>query len=211
MKVVAFNGSPRTKGNTYEAIKMVAREIEKEGVDVEIIDVGSKQVSGCTACYKCVDNKDGTCIIKNDPVNEWIGKMKEADGIILGSPVYFGGVTGSMKCFLDRAFLVGFVNDGMLRHKVAATVVTLRRSGGMPTLNELNQFATNVEMILAPGNYWPLIYGEHPGEVQQDKEGRQILEMLGKNTAWLLKLIDNGKGTVNEPALPEKVWMNFIR
>ncbi|QXE89731.1 flavodoxin family protein [Geomonas subterranea] len=210
MKVVAFNGSPNKEGNTYHAIKLVTAELEKEGVETEIVHVGNKAIRGCIACYQCVKNQDEQCAIK-DEVNEWVQKMKEADGIILGSPVHYSGVGGTMKSFLDRAFFVAGVNGGLLRHKVGAAVVAVRRSGGVTTFDELNHFLNYSEMLLATSNYWNVIHGRTPGEALQDEEGKQIMRILGNKMVWLLRLLENGKGVVPEPEKEAKIFTNFIR
>ncbi|GLI53604.1 MULTISPECIES: flavodoxin family protein [Thermodesulfovibrio] len=210
MKVVAFNGSPRKNGNTYHAIKVVAEELKKENIKVEIIQVGNKRIRGCIACYKCAKNKNEKCSI-NDEVNEWIQKIKESDGIILGSPVYFSGIAGTFKCFLDRAFLVASVNDGLFRHKVGAAVVADRRSGGVTTFDQLLHYLHYAEMIVPSSNYWNVIYGMNPGEVLKDEEGMQIMRILGKNMAWTLKLVENGKDKIINPEREAKIFTNFIR
>lgn len=209
MKVVAFNGSPKQKGNTYHAIKMVAEELEKAGIEVEIVHVGNKSIRGCLACGACTENNDEKCVIENDGVNEWIQKMKAADGIILGSPVHYSAISGTMKSFLDRAFYVA--NTGLLRHKVGAAVVAVRRSGGVATFNQLNNYINYAEMLIPGTNYWNVIHGTAPGEAAGDEEGKQIMRVLGKNMAWLMKLVENGKGTVEEPARENKIFTNFIR
>jgi multimeric flavodoxin WrbA len=210
MKVVAFNGSPRKNGNTYHAIKVVAEELKKENIKVEIIQVGNKRIRGCIACYKCAKNKNEKCSI-NDEVNEWIQKIKESDGIILGSPVYFSGIAGTFKCFLDRAFLVASVNDGLFRHKVGAAVVANRRSGGVTTFDQLLHYLHYAEMIVPSSNYWNVIYGMNPGEVLKDEEGMQIMRIFGKNMAWTLKLVENGKDKIINPEREAKIFTNFIR
>ncbi len=211
MKVVAFNGSPKPEGNTYHAIKMVINELEKEGIETELVHVGNKSIRGCIACGKCKINKDGKCTLPGDQVNEWIQKMKEADGIILGSPVHFSSIGATMKSFLDRAFYVTTSNDGMLRHKVGAAVVAVRRSGGVPTVDQLNRYINYSEMLMPTSNYWNVIHGGSPGEAVHDEEGKQIMRVLGKNMAWLMKLVENGKGKVEEPEGEAKIFMNFIR
>lgn len=211
MKIVAFNGSPNKEGNTYHAIKIVSSELEKEGIEVEVVHVGNKSIRGCIACGQCVKNKNERCAISNDEVNEWIQKMKEADGIIIGSPVHYSAIGGTMKAFLDRAFYVTSVNNGMLRHKVGASVVAVRRSGGVPTFNQLNNYINYSEMLMPTSNYWNVIHGTRPGEALQDEEGVQIMRVLGKNMAWLMKLVENGKGTVKEPERESKSFTNFIR
>lgn len=210
MKVVAFNGSPNKNGNTYEAIKVVAAELEKENIEVEIIHVGNKIIRGCLACGGCSRNMNEKCVIQNDEVNEWIQKMKEADGIILGSPVHYSAIAGTMKSFLDRAFLVTSVN-GMLRHKVGASVVAVRRSGGVSTFSQLNNYINYSEMVMPTSNYWNVGYGTAPGEVAQDEEGNQIMRVLGKNMAWLMKIVDFGKDQIEESKKEDKIFMNFIR
>ncbi|WP_026888693.1 flavodoxin family protein [Clostridium beijerinckii] len=211
MKVVAFNGSPKKNGNTYEAIKAVAEELKKENIDVEIVHVGNKVIRGCMACGGCARNMNEKCVMQNDEVNDWIQKMKEADGIILGSPVHYSAIAGTMKSFLDRAFYVTSVNNGMLRHKVGASVVAVRRSGGVPTFTQLNNYLNYSEMLMPTSNYWNVIHGTAPGEAVQDEEGMQIMRVLGKNMAWLLKLADSGKVNVQESKGEEKVFTNFIR
>lgn len=211
MKVVAFNGSPRKEGNTYHAIKVAADELNKEGIEVEIIHVGNKLIRGCMACGQCAKNKNEKCVIPDDEVNEWIQKMKEADGIILGSPVHYSSIGATMKSFLDRAFYVAGVNNGMLRHKVGASVVAVRRSGGVTTFDQLNNYINYSEMLIPTSNYWNVIHGTMPGEAMQDAEGVQIMRVLGKNMAWLMNLVENGKGKVAEPEREDKIVMNFIR
>ncbi|MFT8313115.1 MAG: flavodoxin family protein [Clostridium sp.] len=210
MKVVAFNGSPNKNGNTYEAIKVVAEELEKENIEVEIVHVGNKVIRGCLACGGCSRNMNEKCVI-NDEVNDWIQKMKEADGIILASPVHYSGIGGTMKSFLDRAFYVTSVNNGMLRHKVGASVVAVRRSGGVSTFSQLNNYINYSEMVMPTSNYWNVAYGTAPGEVAQDEEGNQIMRVLGKNMAWLMKIVDFGKEHVEESKKEDKIFMNFIR
>ena len=197
MKVVAFNGSPKKNGNTYKSIEFVAKELEKENIEVEIIHVGNKVIRGCLACGGCS--------------NEWIEKMKEADGIILGSPVHYSAIAGTMKSFLDRAFLVTSVNDGMLRHKVGVSVVAVRRSGGVPVFDQLNNYINYSEMLMPTSNYWNVAYGRTENEVLQDSEGMQIMRVLGKNMAWLMKLVEFGKDHIEAPKREEKNFMSFIR
>lgn len=211
MKVVAFNGSPKQEGNTCHALRMVGVELESEGIGFEIAHVGDKAIRGCIACNQCAINKNERCVLPDDPVNELIQKMKEADGIILASPVYYSAIAGAMKCFLDRAFYVSGANGQMLRHKVGAAVVAVRRSGGMPTFQQLNSYLLYSEMLLPTSNYWNVIHGRVPGEVTQDLEGVQIMRVLGKNMAWLMKLVQHGKDTVPPPEREPKTFFNFIR
>ena len=211
MKVVAFNGSPKKEGNTYHALQLVCEQLEANGIETEIVQVGNKGVKGCTACGHCGKTRDEKCVIKNDDVNLWIQKMKEADGILLGSPVHYASLGANMKSFLDRAFYVSGMNGTMFRHKVGASVVAVRRSGGLPTFNELNNYLNYSEMMIPTSNYWNVIHGTTPGEVLQDKEGVQIMQVLGKNMAYLMKLIENGKDKVEAPVQEKKIYANFIR
>jgi multimeric flavodoxin WrbA len=210
MKVLAFNGSPNREGNTWHAINMVIAELQKENIETEIVHVGNKSIRGCTACGQCVKNKNEQCVLPGDEVNEWIQKMKQADGILFGSPVHYAAIAGTMKSFMDRAFYVAGVNNGLLRHKVGAAVVAVRRSGGLPTFDQLNNFINYSEMLIPTSNYWNVIHGARGGEVTQDKEGTQIMRVLGKNMAWLMKLVENGRGRVAEPESEKKIYMNFI-
>lgn len=211
MKVIAFNGSPRAKGNTWHALQTAGEELNKAGIDFEIIHVGNKAIRGCTACMGCVKNKNERCVIATDEVNDWLQKMKEADGILLGSPVYYAGIAGTMKSFLDRAFFVASVNNSMLRHKVGATAVAVRRSGGVSTFDSLNHYVLYSEMVIATSSYWNVTHGTNPLEAEQDGEGNQIMRVLGKNMAWLLKALAVSKEQVPPPSIEGKIMTNFIR
>lgn len=208
MHVLAFNGSPKAEGNTYHAIKMVTDELEKQGITTEIINIGNKNIRGCIACGGCARNLNEKCVIE-DEVNDCIQKMKAADGIIIGSPVYYASIAGTMKCFLDRAFFVCSANGGLLRHKIGASVVAVRRSGEVATFDHLNHYFTICEMPVVSSNYWNVIHGRMPGEVHQDEEGTQIMRVLGKNMAWLLKCV-NGENA-QPPEREQKIYTNFVR
>ncbi|MDR3309064.1 MAG: flavodoxin family protein [Tannerella sp.] len=209
MKVIAIKGSPRKDGNTAYALQTVGEALREEGIEFEIIDVGGHNIHGCLACGKCAEKKDGKCAIRSDMVNETLVKMREADGIILGSPVYYSGIAGTMKCFLDRAFYVAAANGGWFRHKVGAAVVAVRRTGGSMTFNALNLYLTISEMMIPSSNYWNVIHGTAVGEAAQDAEGVQIMQILGKNMAWMLRMKE--QNTKPEPEQEAKVRMNFIR
>lgn len=211
MKVIAFNGSPNKKGNTACSLKMVLDELENAGIETEMIHVGKKKIQGCIACHGCVKNQDEACSITDDPVNEWIQKMKEADGVLFGAPVHFAGVSGTMKSFLDRAFFVSSVNGNLFRHKVGAAVAAVRRSGGIPAVDTLNHYISYSEMIMPSSNYWNVAHGLKPGEMDQDGEGKQIMEVLGKNMAWIMKIIEHGKEQIPAPGPVAKTMTNFIR
>jgi len=211
MKVIAINGSPDKKGNTFHALTMVGNELEADGIDFEILHIGHKLIHGCTACRKCVANKNEKCVIKTDDLNQWIQKIKKADGIILGSPVYYSGIPGTMKSFLDRLFFVSGSNGNLLRHKVAAALVAVRRTGGSATLDSLNHYLAYAEMIIATSNYWDVIHGSGAGEVTKDVEGKQIMRVLGKNMAWLLKMKKATASKIDPPKKEKKEYTNFIR
>ncbi|WP_319370723.1 flavodoxin family protein [uncultured Ilyobacter sp.] len=210
MKVIAINGSPKKDGNTYHALNMVINELKNEGIEAEILHIGNKVIRGCTACGACIKNKNERCII-DDEVNGAIQKIKEADGIILGSPVHYSAIGGTMKSFLDRTFYVAGVNGGLFRHKVGAAVVAVRRSGGLPAFEQLNNFLNYSEMLIPTSNYWNVIHGTAPGEVLKDQEGVQIMRILGKNMAWTLKLVENGMDKVKSPEKEAKQFMHYIR
>lgn len=211
MNVVAFNGSPNKKGNTYHALKIVADELENKDIQVEIIHVGKEVIRGCIACGYCVKNQNEMCVTTKDPVNEWIQKMKMAQGILIGSPVHYAAIGGTMKSFLDRAFYVSSVNKSIFRHKVGASVVAVRRSGGIAAFDQLNNYLNYSEMMIPTSNYWNIIHGAKPGEALQDDEGVQIMRILGKNMAWMMEMVELSNGRIAAPEIERKAWMNFIR
>jgi multimeric flavodoxin WrbA len=211
MKVIAINGSPNKGGNTFHALNMVGNELRAQGIDFEILHIGHKMIHGCTACFNCIKNKDEKCTIKTDDLNQWIQQAKEADGIILGSPVYYAGIPGTMKSFLDRLFFVSSANGGLFRQKVGASVVSVRRTGGSVTFDSLNHYITYSEMVVATSNYWNVIHGREVGEVEKDDEGKQIMRVLGKNMAWLLKMKEATSDTIKLPQKENKEVTNFIR
>jgi multimeric flavodoxin WrbA len=186
MKVVAFNGSPRKDGNTTILINHAFRELEKEGIRTELVQLSEKEIHGCIACYKCFENKDQRCGVKNDAANECIEKMIEADGIILGSPTYFTDVTAEMKALIDRAGFVSLANGVMYKNKVGAAMVAVRRSGAMHTIDTITHFLlANQIIVIGRG----LVIGREKGDVQKDEEGMQAVKILGQRMAWLLKKI----------------------
>jgi multimeric flavodoxin WrbA len=211
MNVAVINGSPKSNGNTALALHKVMEALEKGGVDCKLIHVGNQPVRGCTACGQCGKNKDEQCIQKDDPVNEWIQDMKAADGILVGSPVYYSGMAGTLKCFLDRAFFVAGANGGLFRHKVGAGLVVARRSGGTAAFDQLNKYFLISEMMVPGSNYWNVGHGGRPGEISQDEEAMQIMEVLGENMAWLIQSIHGSKDVVTEPPRKPKTATNFVR
>ena len=190
MKVVAFNGSPRKEGNTSALIKHVLAELEKEGIDTEIVQIGGKSIHGCIACRKCYENADRKCVIDKDMVNECIEKMFEADGIILASPTYFADLTPELKALIDRAGFVAKANNEMFRYKVGAAVVAVRRAGSIHVFDSINHFFTISQMIIPGSSYWNMGIGLAEGDVEKDEEGIQTMQTLGQNMAWLLKKLN---------------------
>ncbi|MEI6889468.1 MAG: flavodoxin family protein [Bacteroidales bacterium] len=211
MKVIAINGSPKKEGNTFHALTIVGDELLAAGIEFEILHIGHKLLHGCTACGKCAENKDEKCSFGADGLNHWIQTIKAADGLIIASPVHYSGIGGTMKCFLDRLFYVSGSNGNLLRHKVGAAVVAVRRTGGSATLDHLYHYLTYAEMLVATSNYWNVIHGRAPGEVSQDAEGMQTMRVLGKNMAWLMKMKESTSGIIQPPLQEKKVITNFIR
>ena len=187
MKVVAFNGSPRKEGNTRILLETVCGELEKEGIQTEIIQIGGKQVHGCTACMKCFENQDNRCIIDNDFVNECIEKMIEADGIIIGTPTYFTDVSVEVKALIDRAGFVAIANGGKLNRKAGAAVVAVRRAGATHAFDTINHLFGISGMFTVGSTYWNVGMGLQAGDVRGDAEGLETMKNLGQNMAWFLK------------------------
>lgn len=189
MKVIAINGSARKDGNTAIIIQTVFAELNKRGIETEMLQTAGKPVRGCIACYACFKNKDRQCSIKDDIVNECITKMSAADGIILGSPVYFTDVTAEMKALMDRAGLVSRANDYLFKYKAGAAVMAVRRGGATHALDTMYHFLHFNQMFLVGATYWNMVFGREIGEVEKDDEGMQNMRVLGENMAWLLAKI----------------------
>ncbi|HII00574.1 TPA: flavodoxin family protein [Methanosarcinaceae archaeon] len=190
MKVIAFNGSPRKEGNTAKLIEHVFSELEKEGIETEMVQLGGKSIHGCIACMKCFENKDKKCVIEKDIVNDCIAKMAEADGIILATPTYFADLTPEIKALIDRAGMVAIANDALLKRKMGAAVVAVRRAGAVHAFDSINHFYTISQMIIPGSSYWNMGIGFEEGDVENDEEGVNTMENLGQNMAWLLKKIN---------------------
>jgi multimeric flavodoxin WrbA len=187
MKVIGFNGSARKDGNTSILIQKVFDELETEGIETKLVNLGPQSVNGCLACLKCFEKKDGHCVQDKDNLNQWLDEMAAADGIVLGTPVYFANISGQIKCFMDRAWMVARANDNMFKRKVGAAVVAARRAGAVTAFHALNTYFGISEMITAGSTYWNMGYGREKGECLQDGEGLQNMANLGKNMAWLIK------------------------
>jgi len=189
MKVIAFNGSARKNGNTAILINQVFGELEKQDIKTEMIQLSGQQIRGCTACYKCFDNKDQRCALKDDALNEYIEKMLQSDGIILASPTYFADVSAELKAVIDRAGLVARANQDMFRRKVGAAIIAVRRAGSVHAFDSINHFFLISQMIIPGSSYWNMGFGRQIGDVEKDEEGLQTMRTLGQNMAWLLKKI----------------------
>jgi multimeric flavodoxin WrbA len=189
MKVVAFNGSSRKDGNTAILLNLVLEELEKEGIETELIQLAGETLSGCIACYKCAEHKDQKCAVVKDRMNEYITKMKEAQGILLGSPTYISDMTANMKALIERSTVVSRFNGDLFKRKVGAAVIAVRRAGSTHVLSSMNFFFLINQMIIPGSSYWNMAIGRNPGEVKNDAEGIQTMKTLGQNMAWLLKKI----------------------
>ena len=187
MKIVAFNGSGRKDGNTAMLIRRVLQVLGAEGIETELIQLAGERISGCNACRTCFSTKNARCVIEDDNVNAYIQKMVEADGVILGSPVYFSMMSPELKALIDRAGYVALANDGLFKRKVGAAVVAVRRAGAIPTFDAINHFFLISQMIIPASSYWNVGFGRKKGDIASDEEGMRTMEELGKNMAWLLK------------------------
>ncbi len=192
MKVIAFNGSGRKDGNTAILIKKTLQALEAEGIQTEFIQLAGEAIHGCKACQICREKKNKLCA-QNDKVNEYLPKIWEADGLILGSPVYFGMMTPELKALIDRTGYVSMRNDGLLKRKVGAAIVVNRRAGALATFSAINNFFLINQMIVPGSSYWNIGMGREKGEVEKDEEGMRVMEGLGKNVAWLLKQLEAAK------------------
>ena len=205
LKVLMLNGSPRENGNIALAFGEMEKVFEKNDVEFENILLGKKDIRGCIACETC--RKTDKCVF-DDIVNELAVKLKEADGLVIGSPVYYGSANGTLMSALQRLFYSSHLDLSM---KVGASVVSARRSGCTATFDELNKFFTLSNMTVATSQYWNNIYGWEPGEGSVDDEGMQVMRVLARNMVFLMKSIQMGKASVGDPETEERVWTNFTR
>ncbi len=187
MKVVAFNGSPRRDGNTSRLIREVFKPLEAAGIDTECVQVGGVAVRGCTACYRCFETRNGRCAIESDPLNEWIAKMRAADGILLASPTYFADITPELKALIDRTGFVAGASGNFLKRKVGAAVIAVRRGGAIHAFDTINHLFLGREMIVPGSCYWNMGIGLEEGDVEHDDEGLRTMAALGDQIAWLLQ------------------------
>jgi multimeric flavodoxin WrbA len=203
MNVIIFNGSPNKNGTCARAIREVRTELTKEKIETEVVEVGGLAIHGCVACGSCAGK--GHCVFTDDIVNECIDKAAKADGIIIASPVYYGSIAGTFNCFLDRFFFAG----GKLERKVGAAIATVRRTGGIGTFHQLNNYLNLGGLIIAPTVYWNVLHGTNGTEAEGDAEGLYTLRTVGRNMAWLLKTLE--AGNVPPPLHEEQKRTKFIR
>ncbi|HWQ80620.1 MAG TPA: flavodoxin family protein [Anaerovoracaceae bacterium] len=204
MKVLLVNGSPHKEGCTYTALTEVAGALQKNGIETEIFHIGSKPVRGCIACGRCEELE--RCVFDDDVCNELIKKILDADGVVIGSPVYYSGPNGALCAVLDRAF---FSSSHKFAHKLAAAIVSCRRGGATTAFDRLNRYFTISQMPVVSSQYWNMVHGFTPDDVRKDLEGLQIMRTLGNNMAWMLKSIREGKQT--PPEREPWIMTNFIR
>jgi multimeric flavodoxin WrbA len=205
MKVLLINGSPKENGNTFRALNEVAKALNGEGISTEIISIGKMAVQGCIACGMC--GRTGKCTFNDDLYYRVLRAVKDGiDGLVVGSPVYYGGPNGSLCALLDRVF---YSLGQHLQYKPGASVVVCRRGGATAAFDRLNKYFTMMNMPLVTSQYWNIAYGQTPGQVSQDEEGMQTLRTLGRNMAWLIKKICTGEGSI--PEREQRVWTNFIK
>jgi multimeric flavodoxin WrbA len=205
MKVLLINGSPKEHGNTFRSLSEVAKMLNAEGIDTEIVSIGKQAVQGCIACGWC--GRTGKCTYTDGLYSNIYRVVKDGiDGLVIGSPVYYGGPNGSLCALLDRVF---YSLGPLLQYKVGASVVVCRRGGASSAFDRLNKYFTMMNMPLASSQYWNMAYGQSPGQVENDEEGMQTMRTLGRNMAWMIKrlnLQDNKK-----PEAEQRVWTNFVR
>lgn len=209
MKAILINGSPKKDGNTAIALEAVGGALREQGIATEVIEIGRKAIHGCIACGVCAEKKNRRCALDDDMLNRNLDALFAADGLVIGSPVYYAGINGALKCFLDRAFFVAAANGSLFRHKVGAGVVAVRRGGETTAWDQLNKYFTISEMFVPSSKYWNMAFGLVPGEAVQDLEGMQTMRVLGENMAWLMKSVAAGKAAL--PPDVDKIMTHFIR
>lgn len=193
MKVLLINGSPHEKGSTYTALSKVTEELESRGVEAEIFHIGAEPIRGCIACKHCRETGSGRCVF-DDVVNIALEKAKDCDGFVFGSPVYYASANGALISFLDRLF---YCQSGYFAYKPAASISVARRAGTTATYDQLNKYIGLNKMIMVPSVYWNMAFGHNAEEVRQDEEGMRIMSTIGKNMAWMLKVLEAGKKEIS--------------
>lgn len=207
MKVLLINGSPKENGCTYTALREIEKTLQQEGLETEIAQIGSGPARGCLGCRGCAET--GRCVFSDDPVNELIEKMEQADGLIIGSPVYYASANGALVSILDRMF---YAAGGRFAHKPGAAIASARRAGTTATVDELNKYFTISQMPIVSSTYWNMVHGTCPEDVRQDLEGLQVMRNLARNMAWMLRCIEAGKKAgIAPPEVEREARTNFIR
>ena len=205
MKVLLINGSPKENGNTFLSLSEVAKTLNEEGIDTEIVSIGKKAVQGCIACGMC--GRLGTCTFRDDLYTKIWSIVKDGiDGLVIGSPVYYGGPNGSLCALLDRVF---YSLGPDLQFKPGASVVVCRRGGASAAFDRLNKYFTMMNMPLVSSQYWNMVYGQTPGQAAQDEEGMQTMRTMARNMAWMIKKLNARED--GHPQLEQRAWTNFIR
>lgn len=209
MKVLLVNGSPNEKGCTYTALSQIAKVLEEQNIETEIFHIGNQMIRGCIGCGACKKSEDGHCVFSDDCLNTLADKAKEADGYIFGSPVFYASPNGAMLAIMDRLF---YSAGKHMAFKPAACIASARRAGTTATYDVLNKYIGINNMLMVPSNYWNMVHGSKPDDVLKDEEGLQILRTIGKNMAWMLNLLEQGKKNgIEHPVAEEKIRTNFIR
>lgn len=209
MKVLLLNGSTTKDGCVYTALSEVASSLNEEGVETEILQMGTNPIWDCMGCDFCHKDGGGHCVFEDDVMNEWLDKTAEADGFIFGSPVFYAHPTGQLLALLDRLFYAGVEN---FLHKPGAAVISARRAGTTASMDVLNKYFTDACMPVVSSTYWNVVHGNTPEQVKEDLEGLQTMRNLGKNMAWMLKCIEAGKEKgITPPQMQMEHWTNFIR
>jgi multimeric flavodoxin WrbA len=208
MKVIAVNGSPHNNGNTSKALVTMAEILREDGIETELLHIGTEKIKGCIGCFYCQTSDNNLCVFRDDIVDEASRKMREADGLILGSPTYYSGIPGGMKSFLDRVFFSG---SRYFKYKAGTAVAIARRAGGVDVIHQLMNFFNLSETITPPSQYWVVGYGMDKGEVLKDFEGMQTIRKNARALAWLLKIINATKESIPRPRGEKRVFTNFIR
>lgn len=207
MKVILFNGSLKPNGNTYTALHEVEKVLNVEGIETEILNIGGKPIRDCIACGGC--EKTGRCVFDDDVANEWIEKMKSADGVVFGTPVYYAHASGRLQAIMDRMFYAG---AKAFEHKVGAVIAVARRAGTTFALDNLSKYLLDSNMIMPGSSYWNMAFGRTPGECEKDLEGMQTMRNLARNMAWVLKCLEVGKKNgIEVPILEREHKTHFIR
>lgn len=208
MKIIGINGSPKANGNTKAALDLMGEVFAAEGIEFEVLHIGHK-LAPCSGCFRCA--KTHTCTLPDDGLNEMYQKLIQADGVVFGSPVYFASITSGMRCFMDRIGCIDMNNGRQFRFKVGAPLVVARRAGTVNAIDELVHYINYAQMIIPGTLYWPLAFGNAPGEVLDDAEGVQTVQVLAQSMAFVMKAMEAGKATIPVPELPRKKYTNFIR